>query len=366
MFSGSLCFIYLFLFRVSSSQIIDQNENLNEEVSDWTVYEAKHFRESQFFYYKVLRMNNFFLDELCTVLICQRDEICLVKGNNAMCKSPDSLKNVEGKIVFYKKNEKSTDGKTRAPGAPVAIDYKNPAAADDAGDFDQMKLREKVVKFANKMAKKEEKRRKTEEINEVLSPMTDIKHETMEMHERHGSRMGKYENCTTEDLNSIKGRLFKWFADIHAIQKSEPTYELPKHQIPCQEDVGFMFFTLDGDRDSKLSVDELYSIDNDPHEKCVKSFLDRCDINHDDHLSLNEWCDCFHWADDERHEPACHVALRDHDPHDPSSFAPNCDVDGYYKLDQCQRGECWCVDKWGREFDHSRAKGKVNCRRFVL
>ncbi len=40
-------------------------------------------------------------------------------------------------------------------------------------------------------------------------------------------------------------------------------------------------------------------------------------------------------------------------------FHPRCDVDGYYKTEQCHEHVCWCVDRYGREFDRSRSIGKM-------
>ncbi|XP_026165449.1 testican-2 isoform X2 [Mastacembelus armatus] len=42
-------------------------------------------------------------------------------------------------------------------------------------------------------------------------------------------------------------------------------------------------------------------------------------------------------------------------------FVPSCDEDGYYRKQQCDRGECWCVDQNGAEVDGSRIRGKPDC-----
>lgn len=47
-----------------------------------------------------------------------------------------------------------------------------------------------------------------------------------------------------------------------------------------------------------LQVEEMNSIENDPYERCIGAFLDRCDDDGDNALSINEWCDCFQWAND--------------------------------------------------------------------
>lgn len=53
----------------------------------------------------------------------------------------------------------------------------------------------------------------------------------------------------------------------------------------------------------------------------------------------------------------------------PGRFIPSCDEDGYYRKQQCDRGECWCVDQNGGEVAGSRIRGKPDCgksRRFQL
>ena len=59
-----------------------------------------------------------------------------------------------------------------------------------------------------------------------------------------------------------------------------------------------MFQQWDGDADGELTVRELRPVENDPYERCVGAFLDHCDDNADNALSLDEWCDCFAWTDD--------------------------------------------------------------------
>lgn len=45
------------------------------------------------------------------------------------------------------------------------------------------------------------------------------------------------------------------------------------------------------------------------------------------------------------------------------SYAPDCDIQGFYKPTQCHNsvGVCWCVDKHGVEFANTRTRGKPNC-----
>jgi len=38
-----------------------------------------------------------------------------------------------------------------------------------------------------------------------------------------------------------------------------------------------MFTHLNSDEDGQLSLQELFDLENDRNEKCIKPFLDRCD-----------------------------------------------------------------------------------------
>ncbi|VDM70207.1 unnamed protein product [Strongylus vulgaris] len=40
----------------------------------------------------------------------------------------------------------------------------------------------------------------------------------------------------------------------------------------------------------------------------------------DGKISVDEWCDCFSFADDLRHEPPCHKAKHEVDPHMAGKF----------------------------------------------
>lgn len=40
-------------------------------------------------------------------------------------------------------------------------------------------------------------------------------------------------------------------------------------------------------------------------------------------------------------------------------FLPRCDLEGFYKPEQCHEGHCWCVDRYGREFDKSRVSNTL-------
>eukprot|EP00081_Caenorhabditis_elegans_P001471 NP_001023099.1 vertebrate proteoglycan TESTican homolog [Caenorhabditis elegans] len=174
-------------------------------------------------------------------------------------------------------------------------------------------------------------------------------------------------HCTRSELMRMGGRLVKWFKDVHA-QESGADHTLKLHSVPCRVEVGWMFNQWDGNQDGKLSKvgfvvsveAELRPIERGGNEACVEEFIDMCDdMVVDGSISVDEWCDCFTFSDDLRHEPPCHKAKHDVDPHLLGVFLPRCDLEGFYKPEQCHDGNCWCVDRYGREFDKSRVQNTL-------
>ncbi|VDP09159.1 unnamed protein product [Soboliphyme baturini] len=143
-----------------------------------------------------------------------------------------------------------------------------------------------------------------------------------------------------------------------------------------------MFAKLDGNSNEAITLEELSKLERRGSKDCIEPFLDRCDLNNDQKLSLDEWCDCFKWAGKGRAHsplnlPVTRAALPLSQTTTRSSyfstltivlvlgaFTPECDVDGFYKFKQCHEGFCWCVDKWGREFDQSRVRGQPDCGQY--
>lgn len=54
-----------------------------------------------------------------------------------------------------------------------------------------------------------------------------------------------------------------------------------------------MFQHLDTNSDSRLSLQELYDLEHDRNEVCLKPFIQRCDANKDLSIEPMEWCRCF-------------------------------------------------------------------------
>ncbi|PSN45689.1 hypothetical protein C0J52_11955 [Blattella germanica] len=109
---------------------------------------------------------------------------------------------------------------------------------------------------------------------------------------------------------------------------------------------------------SVLSLQELYDLEHDQSEKCIKPFLDACDADHDIFVSPREWCRCF-----EKTDRPCAAVKRRISPDLLGVYIPDCDDEGYYRPTQCHTsvGMCWCVDKHGVEMANSRTRGKPNC-----
>ncbi|CAJ0928637.1 unnamed protein product, partial [Mesorhabditis belari] len=165
--------------------------------------------------------------------------------------------------------------------------------------------------------------------------------------------------CSRSELDSIGGRLMQWFKDMHRIHDGKDV-SLKKHKVACRPDVAWMFEQWDGNDDGQLSQKELKPIEGNMKEPCLTHFFDLCDdMVIDGEISVDEWCDCFSFSDDYRHEPPCHKEKHHADPHVPGVFIPRCDLEGFYQPEQCHGGQCWCVDKYGREFDQSRVQGEL-------
>lgn len=119
-----------------------------------------------------------------------------------------------------------------------------------------------------------------------------------------------------------------------------------------------MFGYLDGNQDRQLSLGELYDLEHNERENCLKPFLDKCDDDRDIFLSASEWCRCFSKAD-----RPCVAMRRRSKPGLLGAYIPSCDTDGFFLPTQCHNavGTCWCVDKHGVEQSGSRTRGTPDC-----
>lgn len=343
-----------------------------DEDADWLVYEQDTLAKN----------------DLCQVLNCRKNEVCLVRNDNAMCVHRDRLDEVKGRKVFFNaetghktrhghrghKERHEAEGRaTERPDADRPTEgVPAEASPTDPPSWDPERLQQKWRKYYDKHHKKphphEESLDNDVQADRRQQKLAAAKETHPKTHQRHSQEEEDKKDaidCSQKQLIQMGARLLQWFSDVHAVEKSQNEVPLPKHHVTCPIEVGWMFQQLDTSQDAQLNVEELYSVEHDQYEPCIKPFLDRCDVNADDFISLDEWCDCFQWAGHEREEPPCHAARRKSDPHLLGSFNPRCDVDGYYKPQQCHDLECWCVDKYGREFDKSRAHGKADCGQYA-
>ncbi|TKR86885.1 hypothetical protein L596_011389 [Steinernema carpocapsae] len=186
------------------------------------------------------------------------------------------------------------------------------------------------------------------------------KHEARKHNPKHLATEHKNE-CNVKALHSMGFRMLQWAGAMYHSHDSISTAEMPKHRAVCRAEVAWMFTQWDGNNDGELTLRELYPLEADQREKCLKEFLDHCDTEPGTSkvITVDEWCDCMNWADHYEKEPACHAEKYGKDPHEEGAFHPRCDLDGFYRPEQCHENECWCVDRYGREFDHSRVQGKL-------
>ncbi|XP_050525231.1 proteoglycan Cow isoform X3 [Daktulosphaira vitifoliae] len=168
-------------------------------------------------------------------------------------------------------------------------------------------------------------------------------------------------DCPPSALQSMGDRLLDWFSVIMADAKRRRTKnkgKAVKFINGCKWEVRWMYQHLDLDSDGKLSLQELYDLEHDKNEMCIKPFLDTCDTDGDIFVNPYEWCRCF----DNTDRP-CTAIKRRISPNALGVYVPVCDAEGYYEHTQCHSsvGMCWCVDKHGVEVPNSRVRGKPNC-----
>lgn len=65
----------------------------------------------------------------------------------------------------------------------------------------------------------------------------------------------------------------------------------------CKNEAKWMFGHLDISNDGLLSVSEMYDLEHDQNERCIKPFIDTCDLDKDNSLTPREWCRCFEKTD---------------------------------------------------------------------
>ncbi|RWS30333.1 hypothetical protein B4U80_12669 [Leptotrombidium deliense] len=101
--------------------------------------------------------------------------------------------------------------------------------------------------------------------------------------------------CSKNELQVMGSRLLDWFTVVSSDQKRvQKESKLKKRIAGCKPEIGWMFHHFDVDGDLKLSLKkELYDLEHDEREKCLKQYLDGCDEDRDTYLKPYEWCSCF-------------------------------------------------------------------------
>lgn len=74
-------------------------------------------------------------------------------------------------------------------------------------------------------------------------------------------------------------------------------YNLAHFPAACKVEAKWMFSHLDINSDGSLSTSELFDLEHDQNERCIKPFIDTCDVDNDKNLSTREWCRCFEKTD---------------------------------------------------------------------
>ena len=184
--------------------------------------------------------------------------------------------------------------------------------------------------------------------------------------------------CSSRQLNEMGQRLYNWFTVILRNQLTNENERSTKilnkiraaFHTNCDEEVNFMFMNLDVNKDLKLSLDELYHLEHDQREKCLKIYMDSCDSNGDRVLNNNEWCSCF-----TQYRPCIKErnnllsATKSGSNKLSVNYIPNCDeTNGFYSPLQCNKFSryCWCVDRMGNEIANTRKRGKVLCGKYIV
>ncbi|XP_039495787.1 proteoglycan Cow isoform X1 [Drosophila santomea] len=178
----------------------------------------------------------------------------------------------------------------------------------------------------------------------------------------------KSAECKPQQLTAIGNRLLDWFSVIMADSKKRRQHsQKSKAHFPpaCKTEAKWMFGHLDLNNDGQLSLQEMYDLEHDQNERCIKPFIDTCDLDTDSSINTREWCRCFEKTD--RPCAAVRRRIAGDFAGEIGAYAPDCDIQGFYKPTQCHNsvGVCWCVDKHGVEFANTRTRGKPNCESVV-
>uniref|UniRef100_A0A336M2U4 CSON010918 protein n=1 Tax=Culicoides sonorensis TaxID=179676 RepID=A0A336M2U4_CULSO len=169
--------------------------------------------------------------------------------------------------------------------------------------------------------------------NEVIEKPSNYKNQLKENSQNQKFDKLTQTECKPQQLTAIGNRLLDWFSVIMTDTKKRHTrIEKTKVHFPltCKMEAKWMFGHLDLNSDGLLSAQEMYDLEHDQNEKCIKPFIDNCDTESDMNLTPREWCRCF-----EKTDRPCAAVRRRLTGDLVGSYAPDCDIQGFYKSTQC-------------------------------
>ncbi|TKC33609.1 hypothetical protein EI555_010497, partial [Monodon monoceros] len=159
-----------------------------------------------------------------------------------------------------------------------------------------------------------------------------------------GSSRNMKRACSDLELRQMASRLLDWFKALHESggqnKKTKASLRPERSRFDtsilpiCKDSLGLIIYL-------------------DKNERCAEAFFSSCDTYKDSSIFNNEWCYCFQRQQD----PPCQTELGS------IQKRLGCDADGYYKPTQCHgsTGQCWFVDRYGREVVGSRKRGAADC-----
>lgn len=327
------------------------------------LYDEEDFDEDQDIFdenFDELSYNQEWKVDLCTTVKCKPHQKCIVSGNGANCVDISAI----GK---FKKTEKSCKDCPQ-----FQVEYFCGSDNETYPSLCWLRYqncihnRKVLVSCSGPCPCIDEE----STLRKIHNPRNiDRKHQQLEKYRRTQRKRQEHEAkkvCTSDELEAMGDRLKRWFTVVVRDQQrykrwgnNKKSSKLDAFKMPlCEAPTTWMFHHLDVNNDYSLSLKELFELEHDEREKCLKQYLDSCDEDGDTFLNPYEWCSCF-----EEQKP-CEMVKRKHSKRGlVGAYVPSCDSKGYYTPVQCHSssGLCWCVDKNGIEYSNTRQRGQPKC-----
>jgi len=193
--------------------------------------------------------------------------------------------------------------------------------------------------------------------------------------------------CSNDQIIDLKLKVYERF---ESISKSELNLEEKKYfsETQCILSVAQSFALADLNQNHVLDLNEWVDVPFLKSETCSQSLFARCDLDHDQTLSYNEYCSCFDGVQHKckfirnqsnrqsrqayisylnqkfatitkppsaiseminKHEEIFQIKM--------GSYIHLCNADGYFKLAQCDKHvNCWCVNRKGEPYLNTMRK----------